>query len=221
MSKFSPFKSLSLGLFSVFGISLIIIFFTKCVSFNKVIKDIEVLGENSPMEIIYENVSRDFAKQAESKYLNFKTSLLKGNKDKMVLSISELNSLIVFHPRLEGIKNKISLFIGKNQKLFARISVPSYWLTNIDKSLKNKYFNGEAEFYLYMKKKLLTSPFLFLALKVLKNSEGKPYTSFSFFSEYNLFGYFARTKEEYQAIEELISLVKSVEIKNRDIILSN
>ena len=218
MNKSSPIKLLSLGLLAVFGISLILIFITKYFTFNNFHRELKQLSEAKRMPIEYPKITKKLAQQGHEKFSLLKKKLAEEKAHTSIFSINEINSMIQYKEHFVKIKNKIR-FYTENNKLFAKISFPVNWFQGIDENIKYHYINGKAEFYFYIKKKVFSSTFLFLALKSFTNQSGKEFTSLSFISEQNLFGYLANTKEEYKEIEEIIKSVKSASIKNEELIL--
>ena len=218
--SYNPLKSLFCGIFAIFGLSLLIIFLTKYFTYKKFQKELSLLSEAQPKKILFTQISPFLAKQAKKKYFTLKKNLINKEKTSVEFSLAEINSLIQFEERFSKIKNKVRFFI-KNNKIFAQISFPINWLNKFDKKLKYHFINGEAEFYLYMKKKLIGHPFLFFALKSFKTDLGKLFSSLSFASEYNIFGFFAYSKQEYIEIENLLGLVKAVKVKSKSIELRN
>ena len=144
-------RALGLGAFCAFGVFVICI----AIGMSSVLagKDLVIAASaESPLEFKYEGTSEKLYEEAKAKMLQYADNADGQGKLHFSLSVEELNSLIQFEPTLAGLKGVLQ-FKGVEKDLIADISFPLSRLRELDGKGDGRYLNGEAIFYVYVRKR--------------------------------------------------------------------
>ena len=217
-------KSLFVGVIAVFGISLTLIFFSRCAAFKNVKEDLLNHHSKEPKALDYSKTTKKKASQVNVRFWQFveKLKALKaGEQVQLVLTIDEINSLIVHNDYFAELKNRFRFYI-EEKTLSAEVSFPLDYLGEklLENNLVASYLNGKAEFYTYIKSKVFAGDFLFFSLKqFIPVGQKKGLDGLAFLSEQNLFGYLAKSQEEYQLMEWLTDKIYDIKFDGQKIIV--
>ena len=204
--------ALGLGAFCAFGVFVIAIL----IGMSSVMAGKSLLIEassNIAAELDYEGVSQDLYKRALEKMLRYRDNA--GNNEKVYITLGheELNSLICFDPQFKHIKNVIAFKAPAGDQLVANISFPLERLPELDGDGNGKFLNGEAYFYIYVRKR----EFKLQLSEVRVNGEKLQIDSISALGQRNLL----RHWDFYEANEDKLNLVADAKIQDGRLQLMN
>ena len=144
-------RALGLGAFCAFGVFVISII----VGMSSVLagKDLVVAASmESPLEFNYEGASEKLYNETKAKLIQFADNAGGQGKLHFSLGLDELNSLIKYEPSLADLKGIVE-FKQIEKDLVADVSFPLSRLKELDGKGDGRYLNGEAIFYVYVRKR--------------------------------------------------------------------
>ena len=220
----SLLNSLFIGVIAVFGISLSLIFFSRCGSLKNLEEDLLNYHSKRPKNLNYSQATKQKAIETTKRFWQFVENIKKlqaGEGTQFEFTTQDINSLIVYNEYFAEMKDRFRFYI-ENKTLTAEISFPLDYFAEklLEERLAMSYLNGKAEFYTYIKSKVFAGDFLFFSLKqFIPDGEKLGLEGLSFLSEQNLFGYLTKSKEEYQLMEWLTDKIYDIKFEGQKIIV--
>ncbi len=204
--------ALGLGAFCAFGVFIIAIM----IGMSSVLAGRPLLLEassDSAAKLDYEGASEELYEKTLEKIVRYRDSAGSNEKVFITLRSDELNSLICFDPQFKDVKNVIAFKEPAGDQLVADISFPLARLPKLDGKGDGKFLNGEALFYLYVRKR----EFKLQLSEVRVDGEKLQIDMLGALSQINLFTYW----DKYEANEKMLNLVAEVEFKEGRVHLKN
>ena len=203
--------ALGLGAFCAFGVFIIAIL----IGMSSVLagKDLMVAASmDKPLEFKYEGLDEKLYEDTKKKILAYADAAGGQEKLHFSLSVDELNSLVLFEPTLAGLKNVIQ-FKSADKDLVADVSFPLNRLDELDGKGDGRYLNGEAAFYVYVRKR----EFKVQLSEFRLNGEEIQIDSIGALKQRNLLRHWSG----YESHEKEFNLVAEAEIKEGRVHLMN
>ena len=204
--------ALGLGAFCAFGVFVIAIL----IGMSSVLAGKPLLLEASSdaaVKLNYEDASEELYHKAVEKIVRFRDGAGSNEKVFITLGSDELNSLICFDPQFKDVKDVIAFKEPAKDQLVADISFPLERLPKLKGEGDGKFLNGEALFYLYVRKR----EFKLQLSEVRVNGEKLKIDMLGALGQINLFTYW----DKYEANEKSLNLVAEVEFKEERVHLKN
>jgi len=203
--------ALGLGAFCAFGVFVISI----VIGMSSVMAGKELMiaaSSDKPVEFKYEGISEKAYEDAKKKILAYAETA--GGQDKLhfSLGVEDLNSLICFEPTLARLKGVVQ-FKSVDKDLVADVSFPLSRLDELEGSGDGRYLNGEASFYVYVRKR----EFKVQLAEFRLNGEPIKIDSVNALMQRNLLRHWGK----YDAHEKDFNLVAEAEFKDGRVHLMN
>ena len=203
--------ALGLGAFCAFGVFVISI----AIGMSSVMagKDLMVAASmEKPLQFDYKGASEKLYQDARKKILAYAESASGQEKLHFSLGVDELNSLILHEPSLAELKNVIE-FKSADKDLIADVSFPLDRLDELEGKGDGRFLNGEASFYVYVRKK----EFKVQLSEFRLNGEAIKIDSVNALKQRNLLRHWMN----YEAHEKDFNLVAETEFKDGRVHLMN
>ena len=204
-------RALGLGAFCAFGVFVISII----IGMSSVLagKDLIVAASmEKPLEFKYEGASEKLFEETKAKLIQFADNADGQGKLHFSVGVDELNSLIKYEPTLSDLIGIVE-FKKVEKDLIADVSFPLSRLKELDGKGDGRYLNGEAVFYVYVKKR----EFKIQLSEFRMNGKEVEIDMIAALKQRNLLRHWL----PYEANEKKVNLVADAELKENRIHLMN